>query len=110
MRVRYHVAHIAEVERQVTYALEAITAAHGEAWVGGGLRALSSLRLEPSPIETPPCDGHDRDLDVDLSNWPASGDFVVVRVGTGGELVDMTTADLGLWEILLGLDYLLYRP
>jgi hypothetical protein len=46
---------------------------------------------------------------VDLGNWVASGDFLLVRVGAGGELVGLTNADLGLWEILLGRDYILHR-
>lgn len=71
--------------------------------MAAGLRALTYPRREPPPS------GHDWDLDVDLGNWVASGDFMLVRVGAGGELVELTNADLGLWEILLGLDYLLYR-
>jgi hypothetical protein len=77
--------------------------------MAAGLRALSYPRREPPPSETRPRDGHDWDLDVDLGNWVASGDFLLVRVGARGELVDLTNADLGLWEILLGLDYLLHR-
>ncbi len=70
-----------------------------------GIRALTFPRPEP-----PPSEDHDRKLDVDLSDWPASADFALVRVGAGGELVDLTSAKLGLWQILLGFDYLLYRP
>jgi hypothetical protein len=70
-----------------------------------GIRALSSLR-----DKTPPSEPHDWDLDVALSNWPASADFALVRVGASGELMDMSMADLGLWEILLGFDYIQYRP
>jgi hypothetical protein len=77
--------------------------------MAAGLRALSPSRREPPPSETRPRDGHDWDLDVDLGNWAASGDFLLVRLGAGGELVDLTNADLGLWEILLGLDYILNR-
>jgi hypothetical protein len=36
-------------------------------------------------------------------------DFLLVRVAAGGGLVDLTNADVGFWEILLGLDYILHR-
>ena len=75
--------------------------------MAAGLRAKTYPRHEPPPSETRP-DGRDWDLDVDLGDWAASGDFVLVRVA-GGELVNLTNADLGLWEILLGLDYILNR-
>ena len=75
--------------------------------MAAGLRALTSPRVEP-PRQTLPGSGHDWDLDKDLGNWSASGDFLLVRVADG-ELVDLTSADLSLWEILLGLDYLLHR-
>lgn len=69
--------------------------------MAAGLRALSFPRREPPPSETRPRD--------DLGNWAASGGFLLVRIGARGELVELTNADLGLWEILLGLDYLLHR-
>ncbi len=31
------------------------------------------------------------------------------RIGTGGELVDLTEADIRLWMFWLGLDYILHR-
>lgn len=74
-----------------------------------GLRALTFPRPEPPPSATRPREGRDWGLDVDLGNWPASGDFLLVRVGEGGDLVDLAEADVALWQILLGLDYLLYR-
>jgi hypothetical protein len=77
--------------------------------MAAGLRALTYPRREPSPSETRPRDGHDWDLDVDLGNWAASGDFLLVQVGARGELVELTNANLGLWEVLLGFDYLLHR-
>jgi len=77
--------------------------------MAAGLRALTYPRREPPPGATRPRDGHDWDLDVDLGNWAASGDFLLVRVGARGKLVELTNADLVLWEILLGLDYLLHR-
>lgn len=46
---------------------------------------------------------------MDLGDWPASGDFLLVRVAPGGGLVDMTHTDIWFWEILLGLDYILHR-
>jgi hypothetical protein len=33
----------------------------------------------------------------------------MVQVGARGELVELTNASLGLWEVLLGFDYLLHR-
>jgi len=77
--------------------------------MAAGLCALTSPRREPPPSATRPRDGHDWDLDVDLGNWVASGDFLLVRVDARGELVELANADLGLWKILLGLDYLLHR-
>lgn len=77
--------------------------------MAAGLRALSYPRRELPPSDTRPREGHDWDLDVDLGNWRASGDFLLVRVGAAGELVGLTEADVGLWEIVLGLDYILNR-
>ncbi|HEX7840227.1 MAG TPA: hypothetical protein VF469_22270 [Kofleriaceae bacterium] len=49
------------------------------------------------------------DLDLDLGDWPVSGDFLLVRIAAGGELVDLTDTDVRFWEVLLGLDYILHR-
>jgi hypothetical protein len=76
--------------------------------MAAGLRALTYPRREP-PNDAPPPDDRDWNLDVDLGDWPASGNFLLVRVAAGGGLVDLTSADLGFWKILLGLDYLLHR-
>src|SRR4051812_39018096 len=76
--------------------------------MAAGLRA----RMYPQrdrPADAPASSGQDRDLDMDLGDWYASGDFLLVRVAAGGGLVDLTHADVGLWEILLSLDYLLHR-
>jgi hypothetical protein len=45
---------------------------------------MSAKRGEDAPSP----DG--RDLDVDLGDWSASGDFLLVRVAVGGGLVDLT--------------------
>jgi hypothetical protein len=76
--------------------------------MAAGLRAKTYPRRDRSGAAPSP-DGRDWDLDVDLGDWAASGDFLLVRVAAGGGLVDLTNADLGLWELLLGLDYLLHR-
>jgi hypothetical protein len=34
---------------------------------------------------------------------------VLVRVADGGELVDLTIADVRFWTFWLGLDYVLHR-
>jgi hypothetical protein len=74
-----------------------------------GLRALTYPRREPSPSETRPRDGHNWDPDVDLGSWAASGGFLMVQVGARGELVELTNANLGLWDVLFGFDYLFHR-
>lgn len=74
-----------------------------------GLRARMFPRSDPPPSATRPRDGHDWDLDKDLGDWYASADFLLVRVGASGQLVDLTIADVGIWEILLSLDYVLHR-
>jgi hypothetical protein len=76
--------------------------------MAAGLRARTYPQRD-RPTDTPSPNGRDRDLDVDLGDWCASGDFLLVRVAADGELVDLTNADVGFWEILLGLDYLLHR-
>lgn len=76
--------------------------------MAAGLRARTYPRRD-RPEDAPPPDGRDWDLDVDLGDWPASGDFLLVRVVAGGGPVDLTSADVGFWQILLSLDYLLHR-
>jgi hypothetical protein len=49
------------------------------------------------------------ELDLGPKEWPANGDFVLARVGAGGELVDLTEDDIRLWMFWLGLDYILNR-
>jgi hypothetical protein len=49
------------------------------------------------------------ELDLGPKEWPANGDFLLARVGAGGELVDLTEDDIRLWMFWLGLDYILHR-
>jgi hypothetical protein len=74
--------------------------------MAAGLRARTYPQRD-RPVDRPSPDG--TDLDVDLGDWCASGDFLLVRVAADGGLVDLTNADVGFWEILLGLDYILHR-
>jgi hypothetical protein len=60
-------------------------------------RAEVTLRFENSEIDLGP------------KEWPASGDFLLERVGADGELVDLTEDDIRLWMFWLGLDYILNR-
>jgi hypothetical protein len=76
--------------------------------MAAALRARTYPRRD-RPGNAPSPDGRDRDLDVDLGDWSASGDFLLVRVAAGGGLVDLTSPDIWLWEILLGLDYIVHR-
>jgi hypothetical protein len=75
--------------------------------MAAGLRARTYPKRD-RPRDAPSPDDRDR-LDVDLGDWRASGDFLLVRVAAGGGLVDLTHADVSLWEILLSLGYLQHR-
>jgi hypothetical protein len=48
-----------------------------------------------------------RERDLGPKEWPASGDFLLARVGGDGELVDLTEDDIRLWMFWLGLHYIL---
>ncbi len=63
--------------------------------------------LSRRPESTPRFDRPEPVLGPD--QWPVSGDFVLVRVADGGELVDLTIADVRFWTFWLGLDYVLHR-
>jgi len=72
--------------------------------------ALVRRTLATSPIaswrrEVVPS-GHQ--LRMDTNEWPVSGDFALTRIAAGGELVDLTDADVSFWMFWLGLDYVLH--
>jgi hypothetical protein len=48
-------------------------------------------------------------LSLGPREWPANGDFVLARVGAGGELVDLTEDDVRFWLSWLWFDYVLHR-
>ena len=77
-----------------------------------GCRLCPSIRLPYKNSHDSTCIQHDPSALVDsgsVGNWAAGGDFLLVRVGARGEPVELTSGDLGLWEILLGLDDLMRR-
>ena len=71
-------------------------------------RALAMSLAEPSRFEVT-LRFENSELDLGPREWPASGDFVLVRTATGSELVDLTEDDIRLWMFWLGLDYILNR-
>jgi hypothetical protein len=71
-------------------------------------RALALSLAEPSRFEVK-LRFDNSELDLGPREWPANGDFVLARVATGGELVDLTDDDIRLWMFWLGLDYILNR-
>lgn len=71
-------------------------------------RALALSLAEPSRFEVT-LRFENSELDLRPKEWPANGDFVLVRVGGGGGLVDLTEDDIRLWMFWLGFDYILYR-
>jgi hypothetical protein len=71
-------------------------------------RALALSLSEPSRFEVR-LRFENSELDLGPKEWPANGDFLLARVGAGGELVDLTENDIRLWMFWLGLDYILHR-
>jgi hypothetical protein len=71
-------------------------------------RALALSLAEPSGFEVKlRFENSERELGP--KEWPVNGDFLLARVGVGGELVDLTKDDIRLWMFWLGLDYILHR-
>jgi hypothetical protein len=70
-----------------------------------------ALEMSPTtwwpPAVVPSPDG--RSLSLDTGEWPVSGDFLLVRADAGGDLVDLTEADVRFWMFWLGLEYVLRR-
>ena len=71
-------------------------------------RALALSLAEPSRFEVR-LRFENSELDLGPKEWPANGDFLLARVGAGGELVDLTEDDIRLWMFWLGLDYILHH-
>jgi hypothetical protein len=71
-------------------------------------RALAMSLAVPSRFEVK-LRFEDSELDLGPKEWPANGDFVLVRTAAGGELVDLTEDDIRLWMFWLGLDHILNR-
>ncbi len=71
-------------------------------------RALALSLAEPSRFEVR-LRFENSELDLGPKEWPANGDFLLARIGPGGELVDLTEDDIRLWMFWLGLDYILHR-
>ena len=71
-------------------------------------RALALSLAEPSRFEVK-LRFENSELDLGPKEWPANGDFLLARVGAGGELVDLTEDDIRLWMFWLGLDFILHR-
>jgi hypothetical protein len=70
--------------------------------------ALALSLAEPSRFEIK-LHFHNSERDLGPKEWPANGDFLLARVGAGGELVDLTEDDIRLWMFWLGLDYIMKR-
>jgi hypothetical protein len=64
-------------------------------------RALALSLAEPSRFEVR-LRFENSELALGPKEWPANGDFVLARVGVGGELVDLTEDDIRLWMFWLG--------
>jgi len=68
-------------------------------------RALTSPLATPLRYDVAPCCSASEALGPD--EWLVSADFALARAAAGGELVDLTEADVRHWMFWLGLAYVL---